>query len=285
MKTKFCPKCDVETYRYKNGSCGCCAYISRYMGQLLTGGMEYADARKKSRKAGIARQLGKPFPADAPRTRTDLKKPPAMKNWECKNCGNRTDRYSQGGCRPCTVEKRFRKRYPDASWEEIEAKIARSERRRNGGDWECINCGNKNDRYKDGTCGPCYRRRKQDKYVSTKNCDPVVLENRRQRGREQLERNRIFEDDPRKNFEGKKEQIKAATPPWLDVFQLADIQATYFKARWLSNKSGIKHHVDHIIPLNHPDVCGLHVPWNLQVITWEENQEKGSAKFEDANSF
>lgn len=32
--------------------------------------------------------------------------------------------------------------------------------------------------------------------------------------------------------------------------------------------------IDHIIPLNHPEVCGLHVPWNLEPIDRELNHTK-----------
>ena len=40
---------------------------------------------------------------------------------------------------------------------------------------------------------------------------------------------------------------------------------------------GTPHQVDHIIPLRHHLVCGLHVPWNLQILGDEDNNRKNNS--------
>lgn len=55
------------------------------------------------------------------------------------------------------------------------------------------------------------------------------------------------------------------------------IQNIYIEARKLTAITGVPHEVDHIIPSNHPLVCGLHVEYNLQILTESENQAKSNA--------
>jgi hypothetical protein len=70
------------------------------------------------------------------------------------------------------------------------------------------------------------------------------------------------------------EVMSGAIPPWLTDQHLDAMQWFYDEARRLTKETGVSHVVDHIEPLNGAHSCGLHVPWNLQVLTDSENKRK-----------
>jgi hypothetical protein len=67
-----------------------------------------------------------------------------------------------------------------------------------------------------------------------------------------------------------------ATPPWLTRKQKSEIRQLYQIAITMTQTTGEQYVVDHIVPLRGEEVCGLHVPWNLRVITQEENLKKSN---------
>lgn len=154
-------------------------------------------------------------------------------------------------------------------------------------------------RAKNAAATAAYRVRNPDKgatYMAEKRSDPAVREAQRVRARE------IYASDPEKerarkrsymranphiwrNYRAAKPEVHAsikaryraallnAMPSWSD---LAAIRLIYAEARRVSRETGESHHVDHIIPLQGRNVCGLHVPLNLQILPASSNQSKGN---------
>lgn len=64
-----------------------------------------------------------------------------------------------------------------------------------------------------------------------------------------------------------------ACPSWADT---KHIEMFYIGAKFVESLFGVKHHVDHIVPLRGKNVCGLHIPVNLRIPPAEENMRKGN---------
>ncbi len=63
-------------------------------------------------------------------------------------------------------------------------------------------------------------------------------------------------------------------PAWANKFVMQEI---YALARLRTKTTGVKHVVDHVIPLTHKLVCGLHVESNLRVTTQNANAIKSNS--------
>lgn len=112
-------------------------------------------------------------------------------------------------------------------------------------------------------------RRRREKLLA----DPTALEARRELARDW---HRRFPERQSAATRRRKLAKIERTPAWLTADQHAEMTALYAEAIRLTRETGIIHEVDHIIPLQGENVSGLHVPWNLQILTASENRSKGN---------
>lgn len=80
----------------------------------------------------------------------------------------------------------------------------------------------------------------------------------------------------------RKRRHREATPKWLTPAERLQMRDLYVQARKLTELTRGRYVVDHIVPLRGESVCGLHVPWNLRVITQEENLKKSNKHVDHA---
>lgn len=80
----------------------------------------------------------------------------------------------------------------------------------------------------------------------------------------------------RADTKARRRKHRDATPKWLSRKQKSEIRQLYQIAITMTQTTGEQYVVDHIVPLRGESVCGLHVPWNLRVITQDENLKKSN---------
>lgn len=73
-------------------------------------------------------------------------------------------------------------------------------------------------------------------------------------------------------------KYRRARPPWVTPQSVAQF---WRDSAERTQATGVQHSVDHIVPLQHPLVCGLHCPANMRVIPLRDNTAKGNSWWPD----
>jgi hypothetical protein len=80
---------------------------------------------------------------------------------------------------------------------------------------------------------------------------------------------------PRNRYIG---QVVVSMPSWTCR---AELRLIYAWAKTMTMFTGTQHHVSHIVPLNHPYVCGLTVPANLTIKPAKRNMAESNHRWPD----
>jgi 5-methylcytosine-specific restriction endonuclease McrA len=116
-----------------------------------------------------------------------------------------------------------------------------------------------------------YYRRNKDAVIARAVSRPVEEKRAYRNAWKQANTDQVLADN-----KVRRRKHRQATPPWITRKQKSEIRQLYQIAITMSKTTGERYVVDHIIPLRSDYVCGLHVPWNLRVITQEENLKKSN---------
>lgn len=90
----------------------------------------------------------------------------------------------------------------------------------------------------------------------------------------------------RADTSARRRRYRLSSPAWLTKEHRKQIREIYRTAMQLTETTSIVYTVDHIIPIRSRLVCGLHVPWNLQILPRDVNLAKSNSISEqDALAF
>ena len=79
-------------------------------------------------------------------------------------------------------------------------------------------------------------------------------------------------------WDRREKQERRACPPWMPWKIMQELKREVYR---MSKRDGVLYSLDHIVPLENPIVCGLHVPWNTEVLTLEKNVRKSNNVWPD----
>lgn len=123
--------------------------------------------------------------------------------------------------------------------------------------------------YPNGRCFECLGRNSEPKYNMSRSEEEKAQRQKEYNKQYWLKNKDKLIEKKRIQASSRSARVKKATPKWQCLLELDEFYS--------HRPEGC--HVDHIIPLNHPLVCGLHTIDNLQYLDKYENMSKGN-KFE-----